>query len=69
MGNKAIQIESDTFWERVEKLEQATSILKAMKLSTNNNLNADLTLEDVGNMCTAVMALIEPTKDLYYNNA
>ena len=64
-----IQITVKDFWERIEKLEQATSILKAMKLSTNNNLNADLTLEEVGNVCAAVMALIEPTKDLYYNNA
>lgn len=69
MKTEKITITTKDFWEGVEKLEEATSILKAMKLSTNNNLNADLTLEEVGNVCVAVMALIEPIKDLYYNNA
>lgn len=60
--------ESEELYYSILKLEQATSVLRAMMLSTDNNLESeeDLTPSDVGNICKVVVDLLEPMKVLYY---
>ncbi|BAF73357.1 hypothetical protein [Sulfurovum sp. NBC37-1] len=71
MKTEIMEIEHNEFWKRVQKLEQATAALKAVKYSAIGNQyneHVALTQDEIEHLCDAVIELIEPAKDLFYSH-